>query len=354
MAPHRPGSNHVDLEAARRERDLRHALALDLRRQCEDAGISQAALARAAHLSTAQVSRLLSARELPSLRGLIALSVALDARIILRIDPVTGPRIHDRVQAPIVEALLRIIHPRWRRFLEVAVHRPARGVIDVVLHDPDAGKCHRRRNRITDPALRAAATMGERQGRFPPDRLGTPACICAGTSADGHAPADPGLVPGKPRSRLDAVDVLRDVLPRPNRRRLPRADHGGRTMAGVQPALGPRGRNEHRDPRRRGAAGASRSAADGRPRSVVVRPLMGRRGGVAVRALILEPTNAGRYDPPHARPRRALPVSGGDPQPRQRARRPRAGSTTSRICSLRSRRALDSTRTSSPSSAPCR
>ncbi len=139
MAPHRPGSNHVDLEAARRERDLRHALALDLRRQCEDAGISQAALARAAHLSTAQVSRLLSARESPSLRGLIALSVALDARIILRIDPVTGPRIHDRVQAPIVEALLRIIHPRWRRFLEVAVHRPARGVIDVVLHDPDAG-----------------------------------------------------------------------------------------------------------------------------------------------------------------------------------------------------------------------
>ena len=88
MAPHRPGSNHVDLEAARRERDLRHALALDLRRQCEDAGISQAALARAAHLSTAQVSRLLSARESPSLRGLIALSVALDARIILRIDPV--------------------------------------------------------------------------------------------------------------------------------------------------------------------------------------------------------------------------------------------------------------------------
>jgi hypothetical protein len=34
--------------------------------------------------------------------------------------------------------LLRIAHPRWRRFTEVPVYRPARGRVDAVLHDPVA------------------------------------------------------------------------------------------------------------------------------------------------------------------------------------------------------------------------
>jgi hypothetical protein len=48
-----------------------------------------------------------------------------------------------------VQGLLQALHPRWKRFLEVAVHRPVRGVIDVVLHDPD------------EPVLIAAESQSE-------------------------------------------------------------------------------------------------------------------------------------------------------------------------------------------------
>ena len=108
MGVRRTGSSKAELEADRRVRDLRRTLALDLRHQCEDAGISQARLANAAHLSTAQVSRILAGGESPSLHSLAALSVALDGRLVVRIDPITGPRIRDHLQARILEALLRI------------------------------------------------------------------------------------------------------------------------------------------------------------------------------------------------------------------------------------------------------
>ena len=35
-----------------------------------------------------------------------------------------------------LELLLHTAHPRWSPFTEVGVHRPSRGWIDVVLHDP--------------------------------------------------------------------------------------------------------------------------------------------------------------------------------------------------------------------------
>lgn len=59
----------------------------------------------------------------------------------VRAYPNTGPRIRDRHQAVILEALLAILHPRWKRLLEVAVHRPARGYVDAALADttPDVG-----------------------------------------------------------------------------------------------------------------------------------------------------------------------------------------------------------------------
>ena len=46
-----------------------------------------------------------------------------------------------------IEALLTALHPRWTPHLEVAVYRPVRGVIDVVLQDRDtldlvAGEAH--------------------------------------------------------------------------------------------------------------------------------------------------------------------------------------------------------------------
>jgi transcriptional regulator with XRE-family HTH domain len=139
MSVRRTGTTRAEYEADRREHELRRAIAEELRRVIEDAGITQAALARASHLSEAQISRLLGGRESASLHALAAIAVGLDARLRFILDPVTGPRIRDRFQARIGEALLRLAHLRWKRFLEVIIHRP-RGMIDVVFHDPTASE----------------------------------------------------------------------------------------------------------------------------------------------------------------------------------------------------------------------
>jgi hypothetical protein len=74
----------------------------------------------------------------PSISVLAAIGDALGADLVVRLYPNTGPRVRDHIQAAIVEELLRIAHPRWRRLTEVPVYRPARGRVDVVLHDPSA------------------------------------------------------------------------------------------------------------------------------------------------------------------------------------------------------------------------
>ena len=61
---------------------------------------------------------------------------ALGVHTTVRLYPNTGPRVRDHIQSRIVEELLRIAHPRWRRLTEVPVYRPARGRVDAVLYDP--------------------------------------------------------------------------------------------------------------------------------------------------------------------------------------------------------------------------
>lgn len=72
----------------------------------------------------------------PSISVLAAIADALGADLSVRLYPNTGPRVRDQIQAAIVEELLRIAHPRWKRYTEVPVYRPARGRVDAVLHDP--------------------------------------------------------------------------------------------------------------------------------------------------------------------------------------------------------------------------
>jgi hypothetical protein len=52
----------------------------------------------------------------------------------LRLFPTTGPRIHDRIQAPMIDGLFLELDERWKRLAEVAVQRPARGYVDAVLY----------------------------------------------------------------------------------------------------------------------------------------------------------------------------------------------------------------------------
>jgi transcriptional regulator with XRE-family HTH domain len=125
--------------AARRAADRAHrVLVEDVERICADAGVSRAALARAARVDAGFLARILAGTVRPSLDTYSRLSVALGADLSTRLYPNTGPAIRDRYQARMLEALLSCLDRRWHAFTEVAVRRPARDSIDVVLHDPRA------------------------------------------------------------------------------------------------------------------------------------------------------------------------------------------------------------------------
>lgn len=127
----------MERRARAREGELRRAIGQEIRTQREDAGVSQTALAARAEISQAELSRIEAGLVSPSIETLVRISLALGGDLSLRFLPGLGVPIRDRFQAPMLEALLAILHPRWKRFLEVPVHRPVRGVIDLVLHDPD-------------------------------------------------------------------------------------------------------------------------------------------------------------------------------------------------------------------------
>ena len=131
------GATAFERAVLRQAGETRRAIGGEIRRQREDAGMSRAELARRARIDPRYLARIEDAERSPSIETLAAISLALRADLSLRLYPTTGPLIHDRTQAAMEEGFLGELHPRWRRDMEVTVHRPARGVIDLVLVDPD-------------------------------------------------------------------------------------------------------------------------------------------------------------------------------------------------------------------------
>lgn len=108
----------------------------DIDRQRRDAGMSICALSRESGVSQSHISQVVAGEREPSIAVLTALTDALGADLSIRIYPGTGPKLRDRIQARIVEELLRVAAPTWRRSVEVPVSRPVRGFIDVVFDEP--------------------------------------------------------------------------------------------------------------------------------------------------------------------------------------------------------------------------
>jgi transcriptional regulator with XRE-family HTH domain len=123
----------LQLRADRRSRDLRRGLGVELRSNREDQGVSQRQLASAAGIDPSHLARIEAGAVAASVEVLERLAVALGGDLSVRFYPGTGTGLRDRFQAPIVERLLRDLHSAWTASPEVAVHRPARGVIDIVL-----------------------------------------------------------------------------------------------------------------------------------------------------------------------------------------------------------------------------
>ena len=128
----------LQLEADRHSAALRRALADDLRRMRQDAGLTQAAVARVAGVDPSVVSRAEAGAMSPTMETYARVAAALGADLAARVYPTTGPRVHDRHSVRMAELLLGSLHSRWRPTPEVAVRRPVRGWVDLVLHDPVA------------------------------------------------------------------------------------------------------------------------------------------------------------------------------------------------------------------------
>ena len=131
-------------DARRRQalaREVRATIGRDLLRLRKDSALSQARVARAARLSPAHLCAIEQGRAEASTDALVAIADVLGADLAVRAYPNTGPRIHDHIQAAIVEALLGVVRPRWRTYLEVPVRRPARGYVDLVLRGSDPSLC---------------------------------------------------------------------------------------------------------------------------------------------------------------------------------------------------------------------
>jgi transcriptional regulator with XRE-family HTH domain len=131
------GETLVRRAADRRALEIRRSLGEALRRLREDAGLSQAAVAHAAGLHASYVRLVEAGERAAAHETLAAIASVLGAELSVRVYPTTGPRLHDRTQAPMVECLLRDLHARWIPSPEVVVSRPARGVVDLVLGEPD-------------------------------------------------------------------------------------------------------------------------------------------------------------------------------------------------------------------------
>jgi hypothetical protein len=106
---------------------------------------------------------------------LLRVGACLGADLSVRFFPGSGPRLHDRFQAPIIEAVLRICSSAWRATPEVPVPA-ARGVIDVVLvrgldQVTVACECHselRRLEQVIRRAAEKAAGLGPQIEGGPP------------------------------------------------------------------------------------------------------------------------------------------------------------------------------------------
>jgi transcriptional regulator with XRE-family HTH domain len=141
------GETRLQREILGRQRDLRRAVAAELRRVLATEHVSLRALGAAIGVDPSHLSRVLAGDHAISHDALVAVATGLGYDVSVRLFESTGPRVRDRIQVRMDEALLDALSPRWAPRLEVAVYRPVRGVIDVVLQDREtadlvAGESH--------------------------------------------------------------------------------------------------------------------------------------------------------------------------------------------------------------------
>ena len=129
------GETKLQLHARLASVETQRAIGRSLRGLRTDAGLSIAAVAREVGIDRSFLSRIERGDRAASVAVLTGIATVLGAELSVKAYPNTGPRIRDRFQAPMVEALIGALDERWIADPEVVVVHPARGVIDLVLTD---------------------------------------------------------------------------------------------------------------------------------------------------------------------------------------------------------------------------
>ncbi|HXG26275.1 MAG TPA: helix-turn-helix transcriptional regulator [Candidatus Binatia bacterium] len=135
-----------------------------------EAGLTQAQLARCTRITQGYLAKIEAGSAQPSVGVLVAIGACLGADLGVRYFPGLGPRLHDRFQAPMIEALLRESGPLWRGQPEVPVPA-ARGVIDLVIRRVSdqtviACECHSELRRLELVVRRLAEKAEALRGRL--------------------------------------------------------------------------------------------------------------------------------------------------------------------------------------------
>lgn len=128
-------SSYVRLEADRHIRRLRLRVGDEIRSLRLDAGVTLTELSHITKVDRSHLRRIEAGEASASIDALVAIGVALGADLSLRYFAGIGPRLVDRFQAPMVEALLPRLDRRRTVRLELPVDTPRRGVIDAALID---------------------------------------------------------------------------------------------------------------------------------------------------------------------------------------------------------------------------
>lgn len=166
MRTNRIDRTSLQTDVGRRASSARRAIGEQVLRLRSDAGISQSRLGRAAGVDQGYVSRLEAGLVEPSIAVMVAIGDVLGADLSIRLYPTTGPRIPDDSQAAMAQTLISAAHPRWKRLVEVAVRRPARGSIDIVFADPETGE-------IVATEIQSDLRRLEQQVRWAADKAGS-------------------------------------------------------------------------------------------------------------------------------------------------------------------------------------
>jgi transcriptional regulator with XRE-family HTH domain len=172
-------------------------------------------LARCSGLDQSYLRRIELGIARPSLNALVVIGACLGADPSVRYFPRSGPRIHDRFQAPMIEALLGELGREWRGQPERPVPA-ARGVVDVVLmraaHLLIACECHSELRRLELVVRRLHEKAEALRGEVEPTSTVSTMLLLRSTAATRAVVKayETTLAAAFPARSADAVAALRD------------------------------------------------------------------------------------------------------------------------------------------------